>query len=128
MCGDDWDGQVLREERRKARKVHYCAECPKLIQPGEHYVITATLTDGHVSTYKLCLKCDRIVTAHFAAERALGHYGGSFILGELVSQVRECIREEKAYVGNFRKAWRGEKLPPYVRPDPRAGTYSSVNV
>src|ERR1700730_10107577 len=105
MCMEnDWNSEVLRETRRTARKVHHCAECHKPILPGTEYVITATLTDGSVSSYKNCLKCDRIVTAHFAAERAMGHHDGSYVIGELVQQVRECIREEKAYVGNFRKA------------------------
>jgi hypothetical protein len=125
---NDWDSEVLRVETRKARKPHHCAECSRVIQPGEQYVITATLMDRSVSSYKNCLKCDKIVTAHFAAERAMGHHDGSYVIGELVQQVRECLREEPAYLPNFRKAWRGEKLPPYVRPDPRAGTYSSVNV
>ena len=127
MCmDDDWDSKVLRVTRRRARKAHSCWECSRVIQPGEHYVETVTLTDGSVGSYYNCQKCDRIVTAHFAAERAMGHHSGSYVIGELVSQVRECIREEKAYLPNFRKAWRGEKLPPYVRPDPRAGTYSVV--
>lgn len=128
MCMDnDWDSQVLRETRRRARKLHRCDECWKHILPGQHYIVTATLTDGSVSSYKNCLKCDRIVTAHFAAERALGHHDGTYEIGSLTAQVVECIQEEPAYLGNFRKAWRGEKLPPYVPPhDP--SRYSSVHV
>lgn len=128
MCMDnDWDSEVLRVTRRRARKARSCSECSKVIQPGEHYVETATLTDGAVSSYYNCLKCEKIVSAHFAAERAMGHHDGSYVIGELVQQVKECLREEPAYLGNFRKAWRGEKLPPYRRPlDLRE--YSSVNV
>lgn len=129
MCmTDDWDSQVLRETKRKARKAHRCAECKKQISPGEHYIITATLTDHSVGHYKHCLKCDKIVAAHFAAERALGHYGGSFTIGELTQQVAECIREEPAYVGNFRKAWRGEPLPIYAPRRAYSSNFSSVRV
>lgn len=123
MCMDnDWDSQVLREVKRKARKVHRCEECRKPILPGEYYVVTSTLMDHSVSEYKNCLKCEKIATAHFAAERALGHYGGMYELGLLTQQIAECIREEPAYLGNFRKAWKGEALPIYVQP---SRSYSS---
>lgn len=127
MCMDnDWESQTLREIRRRARKEHHCAECRKTIRVGAEYVVTSVLTDHHVSEYKHCLKCDRVVSAHFAAERALGHYSGTFTIGELRQQVLECVTEEPAYLGNFRKAWRGEALPRFKPPrDP--SRYSSVS-
>lgn len=126
MCDEpDWDSEVLRSEERRARKEHQCSECYKIISPGERYTSTAVLCDGHVSSYKHCLRCERVADAHCKAEQAMGSTPW-WAIGGLREQVVECIREEPHYLVAFRAAWKGKPVPrkPPAAPDP--SRYSSV--
>lgn len=111
MCDDmDWESEVLEVRRICARKSHRCDECRKIIGKGQEYVRTAVLCDHHVNDYKHCPRCDRIQSAHIAAERSMGNQG-SFFVGELKSTIKECIAEEPHYVVAFRAAWKGLPVP-----------------
>ncbi len=112
MCYEsDWDSEILSQVTRRARKPHHCSECGKLIRPGEQYVRSTVLQDHSVSSYKDCLVCQRVIDAHFAAERAAGHGGQSYVIGSLREQIFECIQEEPHYLMAFRAAWKGEPVP-----------------
>jgi len=111
MCdGADWQSEWSSEIRRKARKPHRCAECRSVILPGQHYFRCVSKTDGTVSDWAQCSKCSRVEAAHMKAERAMGG-DPSYLVGDLLSQVRECLREEPHYLVAFRAAWRGEPVP-----------------
>lgn len=127
MCDVEFDGpnDFESEVTRKARKPHYCRECPRIIQPGETYTRHSHGYDGSVSSFKTCLRCDKVAETHSKAERSMGNRGAYYI-GQLLSEVGECSRQHPEYVLAFRKAWKGEELPRYVRPDPNAGLYSTV--
>lgn len=111
MCyGIDWEPTVCCTVKRKARKAHWCAECRKEIPVGALYNRCSSLTDGSWSDSAQCLKCGRVERAHTAAEHAMG--GSSYYyVGQLLDQVKECIREEPHYVVAFRAAWKGEPVP-----------------
>jgi hypothetical protein len=112
MCeGTDWEPTVTAEVRRKARKAHRCAECRNLIPAGTLYMRCSSLTDGHWGDWAACLKCHRVEKAHAAAERSMGG-SSSYYVGQLLEQVKECIREEPHYVVAFRAAWKGAPVPP----------------
>ena len=49
---------IISSTRPKARKRHRCEFCTGLIQPGEHYQRKTDVTDGRVSTLKVCEPCD----------------------------------------------------------------------
>jgi len=125
MCeGTDWEVEWSSEIRRKARKAHWCRECRCPIKPGEHYFRCVSKTDGSVSDWAQCLKCHRVERAHMAAERSMGG-DSSYYVGELLSQIKECIREEPHYLVAFRAAWKGEPVP--QKPKPLGfGRYSTV--
>lgn len=51
---------IISTTRPKARKSHRCEFCTGLIQPGEHYHRKTDVTDGRMSTFKVCEPCDDI--------------------------------------------------------------------
>src|SRR6478609_8839022 len=117
MCDVDFDGynDFTCEVKRKARKQHRCEECRKFIEKGEFYTHHSSKYDGVLSSHKTCARCDRSADTHSKSERAMGN-NGAFYVGQLLEMVGECSREHPEYVANFRKAWKGEELPPYQRP------------
>jgi len=52
---------------RKARKAHTCAECRRVIQPGETYKRTAAVYDGRWGTWQTCAHC-RVAQAWLSRE------------------------------------------------------------
>lgn len=127
MCDVEFDGynDFSCDTVRKARKEHNCRECGCVIRVGQRYTHHSALYDGHVSTHKTCQKCDRVEAAHTKAERSMGGNGSHYV-GELLSMVRECADEHKEYLPRFRKAWKGEELPEFIRQKPDMSRYSTV--
>lgn len=52
-CYPEWS----RSERRRARKIHMCSECGRVISPGEHYLYAAGKTEGDLWFAKVCDHC-----------------------------------------------------------------------
>ena len=124
MCGgSDFNIDFYRQTKRRSRRDRNCRECGGVIKKGEHYFYCVTIFDGSASDHAVCVVCERVTSAHFAAERALGHHDDGYNLGELRSMLRECIREEPHYLVAFRAAWKG--LPVPKAPEP-PGRYSTV--
>lgn len=49
--------------RRRARIPHECDACEEAIHPGDEYIRTSVLYDGHWDDWKHCLRCDAIYRA-----------------------------------------------------------------
>lgn len=129
MCGGMVDGscEFFSKTEHRSRKERRCEECYTFIGKGERYLRCAGKWDGYFSTYDLCLKCDRVVAAYFAAERAVGHHESAYGLGELRGMIVECVREEPHFLVAFRAAWKGLPVPK-APPPPDMRSYSSVHV
>lgn len=127
MCDVEFDGQneFQCSIQRRARKDHNCYECRRGIKKGELYTRHSYKFDGDVDCHNTCSRCDRIAKAHSDAEHAMGG-SGAFYYGQMIEMVRECATEHPEYVLNFRKAWKGEELPKYVRPPDPYARYSTV--
>lgn len=87
-CGCDSDGyaEIFRQSYPKARKEHKCADCGKMIQPGEEYEYTFQVFEGDASSCKSCLACAGI-------REALADLGFCFEMGELRSAYIEYLDE-----------------------------------
>jgi hypothetical protein len=53
----DGNAAVYRETIRKARKLHYCHACRKVIRPGDYYASIAIVADGEAESVKRCGAC-----------------------------------------------------------------------
>lgn len=117
MCDVEFDGcnDFTNETLRVARKEHRCSECRKTIRAGERYTYRVAKYDGSLNQDKDCSRCSRVREAHVKTERSMGG-NGSYYVGELLSMVVECSQERYEYLERFRKAWKGEALPEYVKP------------
>lgn len=125
MCeAPDFDCEFHTQKRVRARIAHWCAECRKKILPGQHYFRNASKTDGSVSDWASCLKCQRVFEAHAKAEAAM-RGNASYVVGELLGTVVGCIRHEPHYIVAFRAAWKGEEVPK-APPPPDTRRYSTV--
>lgn len=63
MCSCDYDGcecDLVKIERRKARKAHRCVECGEPIEPGTYYEHARCLCEGEWSSDATCIPCSRI--------------------------------------------------------------------
>ena len=97
---DVWD-----EVQRRARKIHTCHECYRVIKTGSIYYAISILYDGRWSRHKQCESCNQA----FDMARQAG-------LGPYVDGLSECITEgffdiEEKYRNFFRK------IVPYFLPD-----------
>lgn len=73
MCDCYHDPPEFCEIRkRKARKPHTCAECLRIIKPGERYEAVSGLWDGVFSSFKTCSDCVDLAKAHGVDCYALG--------------------------------------------------------
>lgn len=89
MCryDGDWEGPAFCSDvQRKARKAHKCYECGREITTGEYYHKTSGLWDGRFRMFKRCEHCEVLL-------RWLGRECGSYVYGEVVSDVREHVEE-----------------------------------
>ena len=89
MCMYD-DGECRAEfysaTERKARKSHKCAECGRVIAPGETYQWVAAKWDGQIDTIKTCAHC-------VIAQKWLTKECGGFLHHAVIEDLREHIDE-----------------------------------
>lgn len=83
--GLDEECTLLSKDNRKARKLHKCGECNRIIQPGENYVCEVTLFDGVIERNKTCLDCKSLRDNFFQS----GWYWGG-VREDLYEHIREC--------------------------------------
>src|SRR5690348_15982122 len=58
MCNTDYDpATVYNEDIRKARKIHRCSECYRIITIGENYKRVEGLWGNKWYTFKTCQHC-----------------------------------------------------------------------
>lgn len=69
---EDCDTSFLRTKVSKARKVHRCCECSKLILKGELYERSSGKTDGDMWSFATCLICREIAEAFYCDGRWFG--------------------------------------------------------
>lgn len=53
--------KVIKDNMIKARKIHRCNLCGKLIPKGDNYYCQTNVEDGDIYNFKECLKCHKIV-------------------------------------------------------------------
>lgn len=44
----------------RARKLHKCCECNRVISPGTEYIVVTGLWDGTLDRFKICCACEQI--------------------------------------------------------------------
>lgn len=103
MCYCDIDEPTFYlAETRKARKLHRCCECKRLIQPGEQYERVAGKwpeLDGGVITVKTCSECLKL---REWAESAMDCFCCAH--GELIDYVTEDVRGQAIYNPGYKFA------------------------
>lgn len=84
MCMiDDADPvTMLRDEDQRARKLHRCNECRRIIIPGEVYRCEVFVFEGKRSTHKTCPHC-------MVLREWLQYECSGFIFGAVVEDYRE---------------------------------------
>lgn len=106
MCmvdGADDRCNILRDENRKARKVHLCSECARKIQPGETYNLQVAQWEGTVDDYKTCQHCE-------VAKRWLTQECGGYLYQGVEEDISEHASEYRniglwRLVVGFRRNW-----------------------
>ncbi len=93
MCDSSDASDVWRQDWRKARIEHVCTGCHETISPGHHYQSTASLFDGHWTTWKHCRRCDDLFTAIADAHRKTS--------GEYVVYIDPQFNCGESWVDNF---------------------------
>lgn len=70
MCNCDMgNGPSAYSSRvRTARKQHRCFECGKSIMPSQMYEYASGIWDGEPSSFKTCMRCVALRTAHVKAD------------------------------------------------------------
>lgn len=48
---------MLKSKMTTARKLHKCAECQRVIESGERYMVERFVSDGRAYTHKTCKHC-----------------------------------------------------------------------
>lgn len=84
MCRADSEDcvTVLTSIHRRARKVHGCEECHRIISPGERYHYETYQTEGNVIAHKTCIHCQ------VGRDWLIKNCGG-YMYGEVLDEVRE---------------------------------------
>lgn len=90
------------EKIRRARKQWWCVECRQDILPGTLYQHASGVWDGRPDSFKTCLRCVKLRTAHLKAEEG----DCTSVFGDLITSIGECCREDPAYVQAFRQAYK----------------------
>lgn len=123
MCMlDHADGQVTPlgdPERPVAKAAHRCAECRRVIEPGERYLRERYMWDGEFTLHKTCAHCE-------VARDWLWKECGGWLYGGIEEDIREHCFGHGYGMGLYRlavgMAWkwrtpRGRLLPvPAVPP------------
>jgi len=103
--GADERVRILDERLRKARVRHKCAECYRIIEPGESYLTESFVDEGKFNFHKTCAHCQ-------IARQWLSDECGGFIYGSVAEDLQEHAEDsyygvnvKMLYVGLTRK-WR----------------------
>lgn len=93
MCYIELDPcELWREETRRARKVHRCSICLRVILIGERYVDHFSLDSGVVCKAKVCAECEADRQTFAAAHDR--EYGASLVQPPGFAQLlADCIAE-----------------------------------
>lgn len=87
MCNLDYDRpDFYTATTHRARCIHKCEECRRLIQKGERYVRSSGKWEGRVDTFKHCLHCNVLVSW-------LNRECGGFMHGGVIGEIEEHVRE-----------------------------------
>lgn len=107
--------QVWHRVERRARKPHQCAECDRVIDPGERYEFTTGLLDGYWDHFHTCAHC---LAARVWLERVCHGFLYHAVLEDLEEHWTEHWRPIKTtYLGRLivlmRRDWtyRGARVP-----------------
>lgn len=94
QCYCDYEpATVYRASRQIARKQHKCAECARMIQPGERYESVFAIWDGDVGTPKTCQHCLALrdyVVAHVPCSCWSHHNMREDVLGDAEAYAHEA--------------------------------------
>lgn len=104
-CADAESPSVMNTTYRRARKEHRCRECRKMISIGARYEYISGVWSGHGESFKTCLRCVRLRSAHVEGEAAGGERCYP-VFGDLLSAIRECVVGNRAYLTAFRESYR----------------------
>lgn len=72
-----------------ARKQHKCCECNRTISPGEKYLSTKNLYEGHWDTFRTCSHCA-------VAQRWLAENCGGWVFEQVGEEIEEHADEYPA--------------------------------
>lgn len=87
MCYIDIDdpADVFNPVPRTARKQHKCGTCRHPIAPGQAYLHTTTIHEGHISVAKACAVCAALWQDFFKS------HNGGYASDMLVDMLQDCI-------------------------------------
>ena len=100
MCETAESPSCMSRSTRRARKAHWCCECPRAIKPGDRYEYTSGVWDGYPHSFRTCRRCVVLREVHHKVE------GCSPPFESLQETIRECMAAEPAYLAAFRAARR----------------------
>lgn len=120
MCMIDFADEpvtMLAKKMQTALKLHKCAECRRLIEPGERYMVERFVTDGTVVRHKTCKHC-LVVREWLMAEC------GGWVFGDVEEDLDEHAcdgypMDVKRLAVSMRRDWRnhhGCMMPVPTRP------------
>jgi hypothetical protein len=92
MCQIDLEPcEVWQETHRRARKSHVCHCCGGSIDSGEVYIVHFSVSDGEVTTEKMCALCD------LAAADFQQHHKTRSNPSYMRELLEECLVDEVGY-------------------------------
>lgn len=97
--------EVYEQTSRRARIEHHCAECARLISPGEQYEVATMLYEGRWDTYKTCRHCIAVREWLVIVCNGFCHHG---VQDDLLEHAFEGYNPRflNIAVGGMRKGWR----------------------
>lgn len=112
MCRvEDADRAVIETtEERRARTVHKCTECHRIINRGERYEYSHALHGGRWDTYRTCAHC---CAARLWLERECHGYVYTEVLEELVEHWWDGYQNMwlARVIAGMRHRWHDGRLP-----------------
>lgn len=95
MCMIDDADEVTRIDEGKyrvARSTHKCAECARIIDPGESYYIEVYRFDGRFTRHKTCAHC--MVVRGWLEDEC-----GGWLYGDVEGDARQHVFDNRGYYG-----------------------------
>lgn len=99
-CDDGEYPEFCDTTMPRARKEHVCDDCRRKVTVGERYMRVSGKWDGEVGVYVICRRCQLLRDAFEIAED-----GCRPPLGDLMENLRECMRHDVRFVAKFREAY-----------------------